>query len=49
MTSIPNGILSKSSEKGVPEGVWAKCPNCDAVIFVKSGSSSVFVLCIIIY
>ncbi len=31
---IPNGILSKSSDrKGVPEGVWAKCPNCGAVIF----------------
>lgn len=31
---IPSGILSKSSDKkGVPEGVWSKCPHCGSVIF----------------
>ena len=25
--------ISNDSKKGVPEGVWVKCPNCQAVVY----------------
>lgn len=30
---IPPKIKSSSAKKGVPQGVWSKCENCDAVLY----------------
>lgn len=30
---LPSRIRTSAKKKGVPEGVWSKCPQCDAVLY----------------
>jgi acetyl-CoA carboxylase carboxyl transferase subunit beta len=30
---IPAKVIAVSSEKKVPEGIWTKCPGCDAILY----------------
>lgn len=30
---FPSGILTREKKKSIPEGLWTKCPNCQAVLF----------------
>ncbi|MEO5344561.1 MAG: acetyl-CoA carboxylase carboxyl transferase subunit beta, partial [Gammaproteobacteria bacterium SHHR-1] len=31
---VPSRISTSSSEKkGVPEGLWAKCPKCESILY----------------
>jgi acetyl-CoA carboxylase carboxyl transferase subunit beta len=42
---IPEGIRTeaKSTEKKVPEGVWEKCPSCNAALYMAELSENLFV------
>ena len=30
---IPSIVRSEAQKSSVPEGVWRKCPSCDAVLY----------------
>lgn len=40
---IPSRIRHSESKKGVPEGVWTKCPGCQAVLYQAEVERNLFV------